>query len=675
MIREPGNDPNRSRGSDGIVDAERQQEIARGLFRESNDALFLFDPDTHHVLDVNPIALRLTGFTKVQALSMRLWDIFAGDSPRQLEPMIEAYRRTGFYHSREGFTLNRKDGQPIPVNVSVSRIHTRPTPLGLVVARDVSERKRVELALRESEGQYRRLIETAKVVFWTLWSDGRITSLNPQFATITGWTCDAWTGRPLADLIVPEDRPAATRWIAGAATGELPPTIELKVANRQGESNILEFLATAVLPENGGFSLSGIARDVTENRKMAEALKRAETQERARFAAESADRAKSEFLARFSHEIRTPLTSILGFTDVLLGDPDVLRLPAERVEDLKIIERNGEHLLAIISDILDMSEVEAGKLRISLVPCSLMAIAKDVAESLAVRAESKGLTIQIETKSPAPAVVLTDPVRLRQILMNLVGNAIKFTNFGQITLRLGVIDEAGTSLAIVEVVDNGIGLSAEAIPHLFEPFYRVPGTTTKGSGLGLAISRQLAEALGGRITVESEPGCGTTFRLLIPRSNDMRPDPKSSDLNAAETRYKIPESLDAHILLAEDNPAIQRVTALHLERLGAKVALARNGEEAVEAVIRAQEANLPFDVVLMDMQMPVLDGYEATRQLRAHGYAGTIIALTAYAMPEDRDESLRLGCDEHLSKPIDWGRLAWLIGEFLGQQSRSQPDG
>ena len=669
MIREPGNDPNRSRVGAEIVDAERHQEIARGLFRESNDALFLFDPDDHRVLDVNPVALRLTGFTKEQARAMRLWDIFAGDSPRQLEPMIEAYRRTGFYHSREGFTLNRKNGLPIPVNVSVSRIHTRPTPLGLVVARDVSERKRVELALRESEGQYRRLIETAKVVFWTLWSDGRITSLNPQFATITGWTCDAWTGRPLADLIIPQDRPAATRWINSAADGELPPTIELRVANRQGESNILEFLATAVLPENGGFSLSGIARDVTENRKMAEALKRAEVQERARVAAESADQAKSEFLARFSHEIRTPLTSILGFTDVLLGDPQVRRLPSERVEDLRIIERNGEHLLAIINDILDLSEVEAGRLRVTFVSCSLRAIAKEVAESLAVRAESKGLTIHVESNALVPWVIQTDPVRLRQILTNLIENAIKFTPSGQITLRLEILDEADTSMVLIDVADNGIGLSPEAMTHLFEPFYRVPGANTDGSGLGLTISRQLAEALGGRITVQSEPGLGTTFRLLLPLSKELLPSPLTNDLIANTPHYEVPESLDARILLAEDNPAIQRVTALHLERLGATVVLARNGEEAVDTVNLAREEGQPFDVVLMDMQMPVLDGYEATRQLRAHGYKGTIIALTAYAMPEDREESLRLGCDEHLSKPIDWGRLAWLIARFLNNST------
>lgn len=663
MIRDPGNDGSAGRSSDD-VDAERHQEIARSLFRESNDALFLFDPEDHRVLDVNPVALRLTGYSKDQARSMHLWDLFTGDSPKQLDFMMGAYRQTGFYHSREGFTLKRRETSPLPVNVSVSRIHTRPTPLGLVVARDVSERKRVEQALRESEGQYRRLIETAKVVFWTLWSDGRIASLNPQFSTITGWTCDAWNGRPLSDLIVPDDRNAVIRWVAEASNGELPPPIELRVANRSGDSSVLEFLATAVLPENSGFGLSGIARDVTETRRMAEALKQAETFARARQVAESADRAKSEFLAHFSHEIRTPLTAILGFTDVLLTDPDVRKLPAERLEDLKVIEKNGSHLLSIIDDILDLSEVEAGKFRVSPVECSPEVVAREVAATLAGRADAKGLSIQVSCDDSVPTVIRTDPIRFRQILMNLVDNAVKYSHRGKILLRLKTSNMADRKMVEVDVEDNGIGLTTETLTRLFEPFYRAPGAENDGSGLGLTISRRLAEILGGRISVDSEPGRGSTFRLIIPTSppsessTPVRPAPVEIVPTPPE-----PPTLDARILLAEDNPSIQRVTALHLERLGATVALARNGQEAVEAVFAAREENRPFDVVLMDMQMPVLDGYEATRQLRAQGFPGIIFALTAYAMPEDREESLRLGCNDHLSKPIDWGKLARLIAE------------
>lgn len=664
MIREPG-------GSDEVVDTERHQEIARGLFRESNDALFLFDPDDHRVLDLNPVALRLTGFTKDQARAMRLWDLFSGDSPRQLEPMMDAYRRTGFYHSREGFTLNRRAGQPIPVNVSVSRIHTRPTPLGLVVARDVSERKRAELALKESEAQYRRLVETAKVVFWTLWSDGRINSLNPQFATITGWTCDAWTGRPLADLIVPEDRSAAMTWIASASNGELPGPIELRVANRSGESSILEFLATATLPESAGFGLSGIARDVTENRKMTETLKRAEALEQARRVAETADRAKSEFLAQFSHEIRTPLTAILGFTDVLLSDDEVKNLPFDRVEDLRIIERNGAHLLAIINDILDLSEVEAGKLRIAPVTCSPDAISREVAAGLAVRGEEKGLKIEVESSQPAPLLIQTDPVRLRQILINLVGNAIKFSESGKVVLRHGPAETSNTPMYYFEVEDQGPGLSKEAISHLFEPFYRVSGASTGGTGLGLPISRRLAGALGGQLSVQSTEGVGSTFRVLLPMSTEAASSPANTSASAPSPPFRAAEPLEARILLAEDNLAIQRVTALHLERLGATVVLAKNGEEAVEAVRAAVRENQPFDVILMDMQMPVVDGYEATRQLRDEGYPGPIIALTAYAMAEDREETKKLGCDEHLSKPIDWNRLARVVTDFVHAKRRA----
>lgn len=659
MNREAGQDASRSR-ADEALDAERHQEIARCLFRESNDALFLFDPEDHRVLDLNPAAMRLTGFTKDDARAKKLWDLFRGESPAQLAPVMEAYRRTGFYHSREGFSLSRKVGVPIPVNVSVSRIHTRPTPLGLVIARDVTERKRDEAALRESEARYRGLIETAKVVFWTLGPDGRILHLNPQFSAVTGWTCDAWTGRPLLDLIATADREAARAWIAHPPQGELPSPIELGIANRTGGTTILEFLPTAAADVAGGRSLSGIARDITESRRMAEAVRKAEALERARRAAEAADRAKSEFLAHFSHEIRTPLTAILGFTDVLLADDHVAGLPPERREDLRLIERNGAHLLAIINDILDLSEVESGKLRIRPEPCSPREIGAEVLAALSGRAEEAGLDLTLDADAGGAGSLVTDPVRVRQVLINLVGNALKFTKSGGVKVRV----RRHTALEVaVEVIDSGPGIPRETLARVFEPFYRAePGT--EGSGLGLAISRRLAEALGGRIEVESEPGRGSTFRLILP---DLPSDQPSAPARRPESSpAPLPvEPLDARVLLAEDNPSIQRVTALHLEKAGASVTLARNGQEAVDAVSEAAASGLPFDVVLMDMQMPVLDGYEATRQLRADGFSGTIVALTAYAMPEDRDECLRIGCDEHLAKPIDWSRLISLIAEHL----------
>ncbi len=352
------------------MDADRHQEIARCLFRESNDALFLFDPFTHRVLDLNPAAIRLTGFEKPLALSKTVWDLFAGDSTVGLDQLIEAYRNTGFYHSRDGFFLARRKDDPIPVNISVSRIHTQPSPMGLVVVRDVTERKKAEEALRDSEARYRGLVETARVIFWSTDLQGRITSLNLQFSAITGWSPADWIGRDLIDLITSEGRELAQSLIASAANrGEPPPgTVDLRVESKGGNILILEFLSAAAFGEGESRGISGIARDVTEVRNGAEAMRQTEAIQAARRAAEMADRAKSEFLAHVSHEIRTPMTSILGFLDILLRDKSVNFLPKERLDDLRTIEHNGSHLLSLIDDILDISRIEAGKLLLDPAP-------------------------------------------------------------------------------------------------------------------------------------------------------------------------------------------------------------------------------------------------------------------------------------------------------------------
>ena len=660
MTRNLADEPMRPNEGDP-ADYERHQEIARCLFRESSDALFLFDPETHRVLDLNPAALRLTGYGREQVRGFRLWDLFAGESAAHLERLIDAYRRTGFYHSREGFTLAKSAGGTIPVNLSVSRIHTRPTPIGLVIARDVSERKRAEETLRRSEEQYRGLVESARVIFWSIGADGRVASLNTQFLAVTGWNPEAWVGRPLSDLILADDRGLAEAMVARAQSGEVPGPVELRVASRSGATLHVEIYPSAVAREPGGFGLSGVARDVTEARRAALAIREAEALEAARASAEAADRAKSAFLSQFSHEIRTPLTAILGFTDVLLHDPDIARLPPDRVEDLEIIERNGTHLLAIINDILDLSQVESGRLRIVASEFSPAKLVAEVADTLLARARSKGLQIVVEVDATTPGAFATDPVRFRQVVLNLASNAVSYTSEGRITLRVSGAADGGSGALAVVVADTGPGIDPDALAHLFEPFYRPPSSTSTGSGLGLAISRRLAEALGGRIDVATVPGRGSTFALILPPAPPSNTGPPPLSAVVARSVEVTPRRLDARVLLAEDNPSLQRVTALQLERVGATVRLAKNGQEALDAAISAQGSGHPFDVVLMDMQMPVMDGYEATRQLRAQGFAGLIVALTAYAMPEDREECLRMGCDEHLAKPIDWARLRAVI--------------
>ncbi len=639
------------------------EEISRCLFRESNDALFLFDPKNHRVLDVNPAALRLTGLDKSAACALRIGDLFSGAEPDDLDRLIDAYRRTGFYHSREGYCLAREVGEPIPVNISVSRIHTKPEPMGMVVARDITERIRAQEALRESEARYRGLVETARLIIWSVSADGRITSLNPAFEAITGWPQATWVGQAFVELIHPEDLPAARESFVRTLRGEVLPPYELRIRSASGADLTVEVLSAARQSGGDRPDVSGIARDVTERRQAEEASRRAEAMRGAKEATEAADRAKGEFLGHISHEIRTPMTAVLGFTDLLLGDERVLALPDDLLDGLRTIKQSGSHLLSLIDDLLDLTKINAGRLRIDRSPCSPGQIVGDVVAALRPRAEAKGLSLALEVAPEVPGTVRTDPVRLRQILINLLSNAIKFTREGDVRIGIGLErgPDEGPTLR-VEVVDTGVGISDAEVGRLFEPFYSSDARAVResGAGLGLAISRRMAGLLGGRITVRSRPGMGSTFTLRLPVEETGPTRPTSPDLGAlagSGPSPPLPSPLGGRLLLAEDNESIRRFVALRLQQDGVEVVAVGDGQEAVDQALAARDAGRPFDWILMDVQMPVLDGYGAARELRSRDYTGPIIALTAYASEENREECLQFGCDDHVSKPVAWGRL------------------
>ena len=414
--------------------------------------------------------------------------------------------------------------------------------------------------------------------------------------------------------------------------------------------------------------------------------------------AESANRAKSEFLANMSHEIRTPMTAILGFADNLLS-PDLSE--SERCSAIHTIRRNGEYLLGIINDILDLSRIEAGRMDIERTACSPFQIVAEVQSLMRVRAEAKGLALDTEFVGSIPEAIRSDPTRLRQILVNLVGNAIKFTESGGVRVVTRFVPEpesgmpgadaragqdagrsAGGSMVAAashlmpgpclqfDVIDTGIGMSREQLEGLFQLFHQADSSITRrygGTGLGLAISRRLAELLGGVIVAESVPGEGSTFRLvvavgplqgvrMVERAGEVLPLRREPSGAAAP----LPK-LRCRILLAEDGPDNQRLITFVLKKAGADVTVVPNGQVAFETALAAGREGRPFDVILMDMQMPVLDGYEATSLLRRHGYAGPIIALTAHAMASDREKCLAAGCDDYTCKPIDRRTLLELI--------------
>ena len=405
--------------------------------------------------------------------------------------------------------------------------------------------------------------------------------------------------------------------------------------------------------------------------------------ERCSTAAQAASQSKSEFLANMSHEIRTPLTAILGYADLLLGA--IPRQVEEQRQAASTIKRNGEFLLAIINDILDLSKIEAGRLEMERTACSPCKIFADLRSLMSVSAEAKGLTFDIDCEGELPETIFSDPVRLRQILFNLVGNAIKFTQSGgvRVTVRFQADPPLEHKLRI-DVADTGIGISEEQMRRLFYPFSQADSSTTRqfgGSGLGLTISKRLANMLGGDITVRSTPGKGSVFSVTVatgPLEGVAFRD-HSAEPAAEETPPPaVPLKLNGRILLAEDGPDNQRLISFLLRRAGAEVSVAQNGQEAVEMMLASSDGKTrkdwPFDLVLMDIQMPIMDGFEATQRLREEGYRGPIIALTAYAMSKDIQHCLEAGCDLHLAKPINQDTLLQAVAQNLKARSRTAAD-
>ncbi|MHB8972884.1 MAG: PAS domain S-box protein [Pirellulaceae bacterium] len=651
------------------------------VLHASSDAILLIDGEKF--VDCNEATARMLGYSNR--------DEFLMTHPSELSPptqpdgsgslekaneMIRTAFRQGFH--RFEWMHRRANGEDFPVEVSLTPVVTQGRNMLHCVWRDITEHKQAAEALQ----RFHQQLESAAIQLQGLMADVVLNKdLTGRFENPNLTPC--WEAKKCANTACQSHHNHANLrcWeIAGTVCGgQVQRTFAQKLRDCRACEVYERARANPVINLGETFNtMIAILGNRQEELQESNLQLQAAMEQASRMAiqAEAATCAKSEFLANMSHEIRTPMTAILGFADVLLDESGVDHTSPERIEAVRTIQRNGKHLLELINDILDLSKVEAGKMQIEPARCSPFELLAELVSLMRVRADAKHLKLEVDMAGALPETVLVDPLRLRQVLVNLVGNAIKFTDHGIVRITAQLVQHSGPLRLRFDVTDTGIGMNEEQIGRLFQAFSQVDSSAARkfgGSGLGLAISKRLMEAMGGSIEVRSMAGKGSTFSVL------MDPGPLDGILlvqNAHEalldrlptTRESVlgTDALRGRVLLAEDGPDNQRLLSFLLKRAGADVTVVENGQLAIEAALAACTANQPFDVILMDMQMPVMDGYTATRQLREKGYAGPIVALTAHAMAEDRQKCLEAGCDEFATKPIDRQKLLATVSRWAG---------
>lgn len=536
------------------------------------------------------------------------------------------------YYTLSFFQIKDADGEPYGVYQH---------------AVDVTEIRLTRKLLEESEAKFRTITNAMPQMVWSTLPNGFHDYYNKRWYEFTGMTEDSTDGQDWLGMFHSDDRAGAQKaWQHSLATGD-PYENENRLRHYSGEYVWTLGRALAIRDEQGKIiRWMGTCTDISD-RKQAEA-----EIVKAKDEADRANQLKSAFLANMSHEIRTPLGAMLGFAD-LLRDQNISR--TEHANFIDILSKNGEQLSVIINDILDLSKVEAGHLTLEFTDTSPDQIAADVVSLMRVKAKEKDLVLEHESDATTPQNVVSDSNRVRQVLLNLISNSIKFTNFGSVKLRsYGRKNAQGKNSFCFEVVDTGIGISAEDQKKLFKPFAQADGSVTRrfgGTGLGLALSRKLARALGGDVTVErSEERKGTTFLFSVedqPEKSDT-----GSKLISERREMNVEFSPDVlagkKVLVVDDSPDNQHLIWRYLTKYGALVDSADDGARGYKMAVAGD-----YDIVLMDIQMPEMDGYTATQKLRSIGYSKPIIALTAHAMTEVRKKCLYVGCTDYLPKPIN----------------------
>ncbi len=630
------------------------------------------------VVDQTPLLLAMGPYLLALGMtlltSLVIWLVLAWSQRRQLEqlvaiPLTQLSRRTS--------ALASGDFSQDKALASIPDSFTELTALAQDFEQMSDALESRQAALQASEALLNATQRLARIGGWEWDTEHQTAFWTAEAFRIHGFEPEPpgsveYLERSLS-CFAPNDRPTVSAAFQRCVQQGEPYDLELPFTSADGQHKWIRTTATAVRQDGRVSKVIGTIMDITELKQAEQALRqhrdnledlvkeRTGQLEIAKEQAEQANLAKSTFLANMSHELRTPLNAILGFSSLMRQDPLVT---ASNAETLDIINRSGEHLLNLINDVLEISKIEAGKLQLEIATFDLSKLIKEVSGMMRLRAQQKGLQLKLDQSSEFPRLIRSDEARLRQILVNLVGNAVKFTKTGGITIRLGVKQKERYHI-LIEVEDSGPGMDQEGLQHIFQPFVQLTQSAgQKGTGLGLTITHQFVELMGGTIVVESEPGRGSVFRVELPvELVESAAIAEVEQSDRGDIVGLAPGQPHRRILIAEDQSENQLLLTELMSRISLDVKVVSNGEECVELFQQWQP-----DLIWMDWRMPVMDGMEATRRIRAlpEGRDVKIVAVTASAFSEEEQEMRKAGMDDYISKPYRLDEIYHCLEQQLG---------
>ncbi|MEG4484803.1 PAS domain S-box protein [Microcoleus sp. D2_18a_B4] len=653
--------------------AERTAELAKAkekfskAFRLSPNAITLTRISDGRHIEANESFCRMMGYSHEEIIGKTAVELNFWASLGERDRMIQMLKNKTAIHNYE-LRFRNKNGTERTALLSIETIDIDGEACFLSISSDITERQKAETALREAEEKYRNIYENALNGIFQTAIDGKYISANPALASIYGYDSPA-------ELIAAQPNFHNQLYVKPNRREEFAALMneygilsnfESEIYRKDGSIIwISENCRTACDEAGNLLYYEGFIKDITDNKQAEIKLQQAKE------AAEAANKAKSTFLANMSHELRSPLNAVIGFAQVMIRSKT---LSPENQEDVAIILRSGEHLLALINQVLDLSKIEAGRTTINEKSFNLYQLIDDLEDMFALKAEQKGLQLIFERDAEVPHYICTDEVKLRQVLINLLNNAIKFTSEGGVSMQVkggkrnihkNSTDQLpGRYWLHFEVQDTGAGIAAEEVHQLFEAFVQTKTgkDSQEGTGLGLAISRQFVQLMGGEITVSSELGKGAVFQFDIQVHLV-----EASDIESKKTQRRVvalePNQPSYRLLIVDDKPLNRQLLVKLLSPLGFELREANNGKEAVD-IFREWEPHL----IWMDMRMPVMDGYEATKQIKTTtgGQATAIVALTASVLEEERAVILSAGCDDFMRKPFREEDIFVAMGKHLG---------